>query len=187
MNLWTSSSEKGARAFFTLGCMGWRTLSKQVPDDKEGEGKAAAAIMFTNGSTLLSAHSVPGTGSFNNWPLVQPRPAFSPAAHTFSHCIVLPLGKSLGPGHLWDRSRHSRWPRWPRWPRGPPLSWWTSLKTHTGVQPSDSAGNWASRSAPLPKERELLREPRTPRLLRTHCVPDTVHHYIYYLLECSEL
>ena len=99
MNLWTSSSEKGARAFFTLGCMGWKTLSKQAPGNKEGEVKAAAAIMFINGSTLLSAHSVPGTGSFNNWPLVQPR-------HTFSHCTVLPLGKSLGPGHLWDPFLH---------------------------------------------------------------------------------
>lgn len=67
MNLWTSSSEKGARAFFTLGCMGWRTLSKQVPDDKEGEGKAAA-IMEAHYwvLTVFQAQEVPITGPWSN-------------------------------------------------------------------------------------------------------------------------
>lgn len=39
MNLWTPSSEKGDRAFSTLGCTGWRILPKQAPDSKEAEGK----------------------------------------------------------------------------------------------------------------------------------------------------
>lgn len=56
MNLWTP---KGARAFSTLGCMGWRILPKQAPDSKEAEGKAVAS-MFINESTSLSAHGVPG-------------------------------------------------------------------------------------------------------------------------------
>lgn len=59
MNLWTP---KGARAFSTLGCMGWRILPKQAPASKEAEGKEGKAVasMFINESTLLSAHGVLG-------------------------------------------------------------------------------------------------------------------------------
>lgn len=56
VNLWTP---KGARAFSTLGCTGWRILPKQAPDSKEAEGKAVA-ILFISESTLLSAHGVLG-------------------------------------------------------------------------------------------------------------------------------
>lgn len=43
MSLWTLSSEKGHRAFFTQAV--W-----QAPGNKEGERKEAAAIMFINKS-----------------------------------------------------------------------------------------------------------------------------------------
>lgn len=78
MNLWTS---KGARAFSTLGCTGWRILPKQAPESKEAEGKEgkAVAILFISESTLLSAHGVLGHRKVSNWPLLQPRYMLSPA------------------------------------------------------------------------------------------------------------
>ena len=78
----------------------------------------------------------------------------TPRAHKIPLCPqpLAPRPPSPGPGPGLETyvdsvgSRHSRWPWGPRRPR---LSWQTSLKTQSG-QPSDTAGNWASRGAPPP-------------------------------------
>lgn len=90
VNLWTP---KGARAFSTLGCTGWRILPKQAPDSKEAEGKAVA-ILFISESTLLSAHGVLGRRKVQQ---LAPAPTYVYVEPCSPATVLTPPWEELGP------------------------------------------------------------------------------------------